>query len=98
MNNDPHDLDELVLHVQKTDDADDRQLTRDLNDRIHSRTELHPNRLSSTTMRRCASCRASALLMKEQKIVDHRPAPAARRRSQPNRHRAGIQASHSQNT
>lgn len=73
MNNDPHELDELVLHVQKTDAADDRQLARDLNDRIHSRTELHPNQIVFHDDAEMRELQGVGVLMKEQKIVDHRP-------------------------
>lgn len=73
VHDDPMELDELVLHVEKADAADDRQVIRELNDRFHSRTEIHPNRIlfhDSDEMRRLQGV---GVQIKEQKIVDHRP-------------------------
>ncbi len=70
---DPMELDELILHVQKDPAADERQVSRELADRFHSRTEITPNRIlfhDDAEMRRLQGV---GVQLKEQKIVDHRP-------------------------
>lgn len=72
-NDDPMELDELILHVEKINGAGEQQVVRELNDRFHSRTEIHPNRIvfhSADEMRRLQGV---GVQLKEQKIVDHRP-------------------------
>jgi phenylacetate-coenzyme A ligase PaaK-like adenylate-forming protein len=71
--NDPLDLDELVLHVQKTDSTDNKQLTRELYERFHSRTEVHPNRIIYHDADEIRRLQGVGVELKEQKIVDHRP-------------------------
>jgi len=72
-NDDPHDLDEIVLHVQKTDDTNDRQLTRELNDRFYRHTEIHPNRILFHCAAEMRELQGVGVQLKEQKVVDHRP-------------------------
>jgi len=94
MNNDPHDLDELVLHVQKTDDAATGSHP-DLNDRIHSRTELIQTRLSSHD----AEMRELQGVACDER-TKNRGSPARAGGAPPkpaNRHPRRNQASHSQN-
>jgi phenylacetate-coenzyme A ligase PaaK-like adenylate-forming protein len=70
---DPFDLDELVLHVSKTDSTADRQLEHELRERFYNEVELHPNRIifhDATEMRRLQGV---GVVIKEQKVVDHRP-------------------------
>lgn len=78
-NDDPLDLDELILHVQKPDGAGQAQFLRELNNRFVARTEIHPNRIvlhDADTMR---ELQGVGTQLKEQKIVDYRPqaSPAA---------------------
>ena len=42
---DPLDLDEIILHVNKTNGADDAQLRRELSERCYSHTDIHPNQI-----------------------------------------------------
>jgi len=74
VNNDPLDLDELILHVHKTNGADEAQLCRELTERCFTHVEIHPNRIlfhSSDEMRQLLGV---GRLLKEEKLVDHRPA------------------------
>jgi phenylacetate-coenzyme A ligase PaaK-like adenylate-forming protein len=77
VHNDPLELDELILHVEKSDDTNDDRLRIALNARFASDTEFHPNRIEfhSTEEMRCIQGVGTQL--KEQRVVDHRP-PAGR--------------------
>ena len=52
VNDDPLELDEFILHVQKLNGADEAQLSRELNDRCVSHLEIHPNRIRIPRHRR----------------------------------------------
>ncbi len=70
---DPLDLDELVLHVQKTGPVTDEQLSRDLQQRFYHHTEIHPNRIVFHDDAEIRRLQGVGQLIKEQRIVDHRP-------------------------
>ncbi len=70
---DPFNLDELVLHVSKTDSTSDPQLIRDLRERFYNQTEIHPNRIVFHTAAEIRQLQGVGALIKEQKVVDHRP-------------------------
>ena len=77
---DPLELDELILHVQKLNGTDEAEVSRELNRRCVAQLEISPNRIvfhSGEEMRRLQGVGA---LLKEQKLVDHRPLtkPAAK--------------------
>lgn len=72
-NDDPLELDELILHVQKTDDTKDQQLVRELAERFHRQTEIHPNGIFFHDAGEMRRLQGVGTLIKEQKIVDHRP-------------------------
>lgn len=72
-NDDPMELDELILHIQQNSAADERQVRRELNDRFHSRTEIHPNRIIFHDADEMRRLQGVGVQIKEQKIVDHRP-------------------------
>ncbi|MBI4661612.1 MAG: AMP-binding protein [Verrucomicrobia bacterium] len=71
---DPLEVDELILHVQKTNASDGEQLVRDLNRRFAAETEIHPNRILFHTADEMRELQGVGRQLKEQKIVDHRPA------------------------
>jgi phenylacetate-CoA ligase len=73
VNDDPHDLDEIILHVQKTNGADEGQLRRDLSERCYHYTDIHPNRISFHDTEEMQRLQGVGRLIKEQKLVDHRP-------------------------
>ena len=71
--NDPFNLDELVLHVSKTDNTPDPQLIRELHERFYSQTEVRPNQIIFHDAGEMRGLQGVGVVMKEQKIVDHRP-------------------------
>ena len=78
-NNDPLELDELVLHVHKTDDVREDKLVRDLNDRFVAKTEIHPNRIVFHDADEMRELQGVGVQLKEQKIVDNRKPSGADR-------------------
>lgn len=70
---DPLDLDELILHVEKTSQASDSGLRQELNDRIASVAEMHPNRIVFETPEEMRRLQGVNHQLKEQRLVDHRP-------------------------
>jgi phenylacetate-coenzyme A ligase PaaK-like adenylate-forming protein len=71
--NDPFALDELVLHVTKTDNTTNPQLTRELHERFYNQTEVHPNQIIFHDAEEMRRLQGVGVVMKEQKVVDHRP-------------------------
>jgi phenylacetate-CoA ligase len=76
-NDDPLELDELILHVEKLDGCDEARLCNELNDRIASVIEMHPNRIVFQTAEEMRGLQGVGVQMKEQRLVDHRPKPDA---------------------
>jgi phenylacetate-coenzyme A ligase PaaK-like adenylate-forming protein len=70
---DPLEVDELVLHVQKTNGIDDGQLRRDLNGRFAAQTEVRLNRIIFHTAEGMRALQGVGSQLKEQMVVDHRP-------------------------
>ena len=77
VNDDPLELDELILHVQKLNGADERQLSRELGERCVEHLEISPNRILFHDDDEIRMLQGVGTLIKEQKIVDHRPAAQA---------------------
>jgi phenylacetate-CoA ligase len=71
--NDPFALDELVLHVTKTDSTTNPQLNRELHERFYNHTEIHPNQIVFHDAEEMRRLQGVGVVMKEQKVVDHRP-------------------------
>lgn len=74
LRDDPLEVDELVLHVEKSDDFDDERLSQMLRDRFDRELEMHPNRIEFHTVDDMRRRQGVGALLKEQRIVDHRPA------------------------
>jgi phenylacetate-CoA ligase len=72
-NDDPHELDEIILHVQKTNGADEAQLRRELSERCYQNTDIHPNQVFFHDAEEMQRLQGVGTLLKEQKVVDHRP-------------------------
>jgi hypothetical protein len=72
-NDDPMDLDELVLHVHKLGDVSDDKVTRELSSRFLERTEIRPNRIVFHSMDEIRRLLGVGTQLKEQKVVDRRP-------------------------
>lgn len=71
---DPLELDELILHVHKTDPIDDERCARELRRRFTSRSEIQPNRIVFHDTDEMTRLLGIGTKIKEEKIVDHRPA------------------------
>ena len=76
---DPLDLDELILHVAKSDMTDDDSLRVTIDARFASETEIHPNRIEFHTEEEMRRLQGVGTLLKEQRVVDHRPKEVQRR-------------------
>lgn len=75
-NDDPLELDELILHVQKANGASAEAVRTRLEEHFVAETETHPNQIlfhSAAELRRMQGVGA---LLKEQRVVDHRPRPS----------------------
>jgi phenylacetate-CoA ligase len=80
---DPLELDELILHVQKAGDDSDEAMRDLLYERFVAETETHPNRILFHGEAELRRMQGVGAMLKEQRVVDHRPnavAPAAEAR------------------
>ena len=72
-NDDPLDIDELILHVHKSDSLDDAKCARELRRCFTDRTEIQPNRIVFHDGEEMSHLLGVGAQLKEDKIVDHRP-------------------------
>jgi phenylacetate-CoA ligase len=72
-NDDPHDLDELILHVHKSNSLDDAKCARELRRCFTDRTEIQPNRIIFHDSEEMSQLLGVGTQLKEDKIIDHRP-------------------------
>jgi phenylacetate-coenzyme A ligase PaaK-like adenylate-forming protein len=70
---DPLELDELIFHVQKINGTDEAQISNDLRERCSARLEIQPNRILFHTAEEIQRLQGVGSLIKELKLVDHRP-------------------------
>lgn len=75
-NDDPLEVDELVLHVHKVCGVDDGKISQDLQNRFSARTEVHLNRIVFHDAEEMRALQGVGVQLKEQKVVDHRAAVA----------------------
>ena len=73
VNDDPLELDEIVLHVQKTNGADEAQISRELSERCHQYIDIHPNRILFHDTDEMQRLQGVGTLIKEKKLADNRP-------------------------
>jgi hypothetical protein len=73
VNNDPLDLDEIILHVQKVNGSEEGQLTRELSERCFAHLEMHPTRILFHNAEEIRRLQGVGTVLKEQKLVDNRP-------------------------
>ena len=73
---DPLDVDELILHVQAQNGADQAQLSEELQQRFVAETEVHPNKILFHNAQELRRLQGVGTQLKEQKIVDNRPKAA----------------------
>ena len=72
-NDDPLDLDEVILHVHKSGEIANERITRELVSRFRERTEISPNRIVFHSFSEIRSLLGVGVELKEQKIIDNRP-------------------------
>ena len=72
-NDDPLELDEVILHVQTLNGTDQAQLSRELSERCFNYLDIHPNRILFHNADEIRELQGVGKLLKEQKLVDHRP-------------------------
>ncbi|MCL4788331.1 MAG: AMP-binding protein [Verrucomicrobia bacterium] len=77
VNDDPLELDELILHIHALNGDDRTQLSRELRERCFSHLDLHPNRIVFHTAQEIRQLQGVGQVLKEQKLVDHRPSTLA---------------------
>jgi phenylacetate-CoA ligase len=73
VNDDPLELDEIILHVQKTNGADEAQIGRELSERCHQYTDINPNRVLFHDAEEMQRLQGVGTLLKEKKLADNRP-------------------------
>jgi phenylacetate-CoA ligase len=73
INDDPLELDELILHVQRLNGVDEDQLRRELAERCATHLEIQPNQILFHDTDEIRRLQGVGTLIKEQKLVDHRP-------------------------
>lgn len=72
LNDDVLDVDELILHVQKTNNVSEEQLRLELDLRFAAETEIHPNRILFHDEAELRRLQGVGTALKEQRVVDHR--------------------------
>lgn len=70
---DPMEVDELILHVAKSDETDDARLRAELESHLASEIEIHPNRVEFHPLEEMRQLQGVGTQLKEQRVVDHRP-------------------------
>lgn len=71
-NDDPLDVDELVLHVCLADGGDESSISKEIKRCLFERAELHPNRIEFHTDAEMRRLQGVGEKLKEQKVVDRR--------------------------
>jgi phenylacetate-coenzyme A ligase PaaK-like adenylate-forming protein len=74
VNDDPHEMDEIILHVHNANGLSDDQLRQQLREHCYTHLEIHPNRIEFHSNEEMRQLQGVGRLLKEQKVVDHRPA------------------------
>jgi phenylacetate-coenzyme A ligase PaaK-like adenylate-forming protein len=70
---DPHDLDEIYLHVARNDGTSEEAITTALRNMMHSQFEVGPNRIVFHTPEQLRVLQKVGVALKELKIADNRP-------------------------
>ncbi|HTV75919.1 MAG TPA: AMP-binding protein [Candidatus Baltobacteraceae bacterium] len=72
-NDDPLERDEIILHVENLDGADEGRLSRELSERCYKTADVHPNRILFHDAEKMRELQGVGTQIKEQRLVDHRP-------------------------
>jgi phenylacetate-CoA ligase len=70
---DPLELDELILHVQKSNGADEEHVRDELREHFASILEVHPNQILFHSIEEMRRLQGVGTQLKELRVVDHRP-------------------------
>jgi phenylacetate-coenzyme A ligase PaaK-like adenylate-forming protein len=73
VDDDPLEIDEIILHISSLNGAKRDDLTRVLNHRLAEETEIHANRIVFHTAQEMRELQGVGTQLKEQRVVDHRP-------------------------
>jgi len=73
LRDDPMEIDEIILHVQKINGTDETKVMRELRQRCVTHLEINPNLIHFHTADEMQRLQGVGTLLKEQKLVDHRP-------------------------
>lgn len=76
-NDDPLEVDEVILHAHKVSNLDSEKLKQDLQNRFAAKTEIHLNRIVFHDAEEMRTLQGVGVQLKEVKVVDHRPVEAA---------------------
>jgi len=71
-NDNPHEVDELIVHAAMGAGGDEATLAREIENRLMEQTELRPNRIAFHTEAEICRLQGVGEKIKEQKVVDHR--------------------------
>jgi len=71
-NNDPHDSDEIIVHVAPSGRVSKRSLTEEIEKRFRAQTEITPNRIEFHDAKFLRTLQGVGKALKEEKVVDHR--------------------------
>ncbi|HEX4083870.1 MAG TPA: AMP-binding protein [Chthoniobacteraceae bacterium] len=74
---DPLELDELILHVNKAGGCSEEDAREALYERFVAETETHPNAIVFHTAEEMRRLHGVGIALKEQRVVDHRPKAVA---------------------
>ena len=72
-NDDPLDLDELIVHVTPNGDVSESKVRRMIERRFLRATEIRPNQIVFHEPRRMREMQGVGESLKEERVVDHRP-------------------------
>jgi phenylacetate-CoA ligase len=72
VNDDPMEVDELVLHVCLADGGEESSISKEIKRALFARAELHPNRIEFHTDAEMRQLQGVGEKLKEQKVVDRR--------------------------
>jgi phenylacetate-coenzyme A ligase PaaK-like adenylate-forming protein len=73
LNDDPLELDEVILHIEKKGSIDEAALTAELSDYLAARTELRPNAIMFRSAAVIRQRQGVGEEIKEKRLVDNRP-------------------------
>lgn len=77
-NDDPHDLDEIVLHAVRMGDVTEEALEKNLRELLEANFELRPNKITFHTPEEMRTLHKVGVELKERKVADNRPKAAAK--------------------